>query len=205
MNTFLVVLLIVKLIEVARHESRSASAEALAAAGVTGLLFGLHPLHVESVAWVSERKDLLCAMFYLLSVIMYVKYVCRGGPLWTPKEGQPHRVASIQNDPRIRRDAPARRRVHRGEEETGKAGITTPYPPSDLSSSANSGRVRGRGGGEAGRYILALCFFIFALMSKPMAVSLPLVLLILDWYPFRRIDFSRSSWASSRKRLLSFC
>jgi hypothetical protein len=32
--------------------------------GVTGLLFGLHPVHVESVAWVAERKDLLCSLFF---------------------------------------------------------------------------------------------------------------------------------------------
>jgi len=44
------------------------------AAGTTGLLFGLHPIHVESVAWVSERKDLLCALFFLLSVMAYVRY-----------------------------------------------------------------------------------------------------------------------------------
>jgi len=45
----------------------------LIAAATTGLLFGLHPLHVESVAWVAERKDLLCALFYLLSLLMYIK------------------------------------------------------------------------------------------------------------------------------------
>jgi hypothetical protein len=38
---------------------------------VTGLLFGIHPLHVESVAWVSERKDVLYAFFYLLSVLSH--------------------------------------------------------------------------------------------------------------------------------------
>jgi len=44
------------------------------AAAITGLLFGLHPLHVESVAWVSERKDVLCAFFFLLSLLSYLKY-----------------------------------------------------------------------------------------------------------------------------------
>ncbi len=42
---------------------------------VVSLLFALHPLHVESVAWASERKDLLCAFFYLLSLLCYLKYV----------------------------------------------------------------------------------------------------------------------------------
>jgi len=39
------------------------------------LLFGIHPMHVESVAWISERKDLLYTMFYVAAMIAYVKYV----------------------------------------------------------------------------------------------------------------------------------
>ena len=42
---------------------------------VTALLFGIHPMHVESVAWVSERKDVLYGLFFLLGLISYVKYV----------------------------------------------------------------------------------------------------------------------------------
>jgi len=45
---------------------------------VAGVLFGIHPLHVESVAWVTERKDVLYTAFYFLSLIMYVKYVRSG-------------------------------------------------------------------------------------------------------------------------------
>ncbi len=105
----------------------------LIASGVTGLLFGLHPIHVESVAWVAERKDLLCGLFYLLSIMAYAWHAGRGGPLWPSKEGRPQ-------------------------------GVALPWA-----------------------YIFSLVFFILALMSKPMAVSLPLVLLILDWYPFKRI------------------
>ncbi|MFH1073559.1 MAG: tetratricopeptide repeat protein [Candidatus Firestonebacteria bacterium] len=41
---------------------------------VTALLFGIHPLHVESVAWVAERKDVLYALFFLLALIFYIKY-----------------------------------------------------------------------------------------------------------------------------------
>ena len=41
---------------------------------VSGLCFALHPLHVETVAWVTERKNLLCAFFFLLSLIFYIKY-----------------------------------------------------------------------------------------------------------------------------------
>jgi lipoprotein NlpI len=148
-NTFLVVLLVTRLLEFvkplsavsyqlsAKTDSRFTSHDSrftLIAAATTGLLFGLHPLHVESVAWVAERKDLLCALFYLLSIMAYVRYAGRGGPMWPPKEGQPRRVAPTRT------------------------------------------------------YILSLIFFTLALLSKPMAVTLPFVLLILDWYPFSRIQ-----------------
>lgn len=45
------------------------------AASIGALLFGVHPVHVESVAWVTGRKDLLYSIFYLLSVILYLKYL----------------------------------------------------------------------------------------------------------------------------------
>jgi hypothetical protein len=47
----------------------------LIAAVLTALMFAVHPQHVESVAWVAERKDLLCQLFLLLSMLAYVKYV----------------------------------------------------------------------------------------------------------------------------------
>jgi tetratricopeptide (TPR) repeat protein len=42
---------------------------------VTALFFGIHPMHVESVAWIAERKDVLYAFFYLLSLIAYLRYL----------------------------------------------------------------------------------------------------------------------------------
>ena len=142
-NTFLVVLLVVRLMEAAKPESpvpgsqsRLASDDSrftLIAAGVTSLLFGLHPIHVESVAWVSERKDLLCALFYLLSVMAYTKYATNTSQ---------RAVSSMRC--------------------------------------------------ALGPMLSALCFFILALMSKPMAVSLPVVLLLLDWYPFEKIRSLKS-------------
>jgi Flp pilus assembly protein TadD len=89
----------------------------------TALLFGLHPLHVESVTWVSERKDLLCAFFFLLSILCYLHY------------------ASLT--------AKKYRRIF---------------------------------------FSICLLLFIFALMSKPMAVTLPLILILLDCYPLQRIS-----------------
>ncbi len=129
-NTFLVVLLCVRLMEIWKERwiPRGVSTflnerRMMIAAGAAGLLFGLHPLHVESVAWVSERKDLLCGLFFLLSIMAYVSY----------------------------------------------RSYTT-YKT----------------------YIMSLTFFVLALMSKPMAVSLPVVLLILDWYPLQRIRSLKS-------------
>ena len=131
-NTFLVMFLIIKLLETARERTVQAGLSEfltertiLIAAGATGLLFGLHPLHVESVAWVSERKDLLCALFFLLSIIQYVRCV--------------------------------------RNENLETVGFSNKH------------------------YRRSLLFFILALLSKPMAVTLPVVLLILDWYPLKRV------------------
>jgi len=141
-NTFVVVILVAKLLETWRpslqenplmHHSQEESYIVIAA--VTGLLFGLHPLHVESVAWVSERKDLLCAMFFLLSILAYTKYATTGGGL---------------------------RNKH---------------------------------------YILVIFLFALALLSKPMAVSLPAVLLILDWHPFNRIKSVKSFLSAFLEKL----
>lgn len=43
--------------------------------GFAALLFGIHPMRVESVAWVTERKDTLCALFYLASMLAYIHYI----------------------------------------------------------------------------------------------------------------------------------
>jgi tetratricopeptide (TPR) repeat protein len=80
-------------------------------------LFALHPLHVESVAWVAERKDVLCAFFWFLALLAYVRYTERPG---------------------------------------------------------------------VGRYLLVLLGFALGLMAKPMIVTLPFVLLLLDVWPLRR-------------------
>jgi tetratricopeptide (TPR) repeat protein len=81
-------------------------------------LFAIHPLHVESVAWVSERKDVLSAVFFMLTLGAYVRYV---------------RSPSVTS------------------------------------------------------YLLLLLMFALGLMSKPMLVSVPFVLLLLDYWPLGRI------------------
>ena len=45
---------------------------------IVALWFGLHPLRVESVVWISERKDLLCALFYLLTIVAWARFVRSG-------------------------------------------------------------------------------------------------------------------------------
>jgi hypothetical protein len=89
-------------------------------AAITALLFGLSPVHVESVAWISERKDVLYTFFFLGSLIAYQHYLEKKG--WLP-------------------------------------------------------------------YALSLVLFICALLSKAMAASLPLVLILLHWAGTRRRDW----------------
>jgi len=54
---------------------------------VTSLFFGIHPLHVESVAWIAGRKDVLYALFYLIALIAYVRYVDLRRPAWLAVAG----------------------------------------------------------------------------------------------------------------------
>jgi len=73
LNTLLVFLLTHKLFSQAPsdpeiHSKHSLITETTIASVLTALLFGIHPLHVESVAWVAERKDLLCTFFFPVSV-----------------------------------------------------------------------------------------------------------------------------------------
>jgi len=82
-------------------------------------LFAAHPLHVESVAWVAERKDVLCTLFWMLSLLAYVRYTERPG---------------------------------------------------------------------LARYLLTLLAFVLGLMSKPMLVMLPFILLLLDYWPLGRFS-----------------
>src|SRR4030042_908983 len=127
-NTFLLGVLVMYLF-LYKSQSRPAipdidsklPAGAVITAGVTALLFGIHPVHVESVVWIAERKDVLCAFFVLLSLIFYVRYVT------------------------------AQKRSS---------------------------------------YLLGIIFFGLALMSKPMAVTLPAILVVLDIYPFQRLNLS---------------
>ncbi|MGO9136444.1 MAG: glycosyltransferase family 39 protein [Syntrophales bacterium] len=93
-------------------------------------LFALHPLHVESVAWVAERKDVLSTLFWMLTVGAYIFYVKKP---------------------------------------------------------------------ELNKYLLALLFFAIGLMAKPMLVTLPFILLLLDYWPLSRIRLAQSPVKESGK------
>lgn len=91
-------------------------------------LFAIHPLHVESVAWISERKDVLSADFFMLTLWAYLRYA--RGP-------------------------------------------------------------------SVGRYVVVVFFLGLGLMSKPMLVTLPFVLLLLDYWPLHRFTKLSSAFAKA--------
>jgi tetratricopeptide (TPR) repeat protein len=97
---------------------------AFGASAAAALLFAVHPLRVESVAWVTERKDVLCAFFGLLALWGYAGYARRPGPA---------------------------------------------------------------------RYLAVAVPFTFGLLAKPMLVTLPFLLLVLDWWPLGRWR-TRGAW-----------
>jgi tetratricopeptide (TPR) repeat protein len=142
--------------------------QALWRSAIVAALFALHPLHVESVAWISERKDVLSGLFFLLTVLAYARWAeCQ--------------VESKVQSPKSKVPAPEdRSRI------THHASRLTPH--------------------SALWYALALVFFGLGLMSKPMLVTLPFVLVLLDYWPLGRFDEVQSSQfkvqSSSLARLL---
>lgn len=76
-NSYCVVLLVVLLLSAGRISAPTAAGRSgglsgrwvLPASVIAGLLFGVHPVHVESVAWISERKDVLSAFFYIVCLL----------------------------------------------------------------------------------------------------------------------------------------
>jgi Tfp pilus assembly protein PilF len=102
-------------------------------------LFAWHPLHVESVAWVAERKDVLSTFFWLLTLMAYTRFAQKS-------------------------------EVRSQKSEAGSPSINHQLLTIN--------------------YLLALFFFACGLMSKPMVVTLPFVLLLLDFWPLHRIQIS---------------
>jgi hypothetical protein len=83
-NATLVYLIARRLLAAAEHGGSQEAARTVAvslASGFGALLWGVHPLRVESVAWITERRDVLCGLFFLLAVLAYLRGVDRGGRL----------------------------------------------------------------------------------------------------------------------------
>ena len=140
-NTFIVVILVSALFEASARIGRGGAEVplqdarmAMITAVVTGTLFGLHPLRVESVAWIAVRVDLVYGMFFLLGLLAYTKYAVAAHQAEGPAEG-----------------------LGRHETFPGK-----------------------------GWYALSFALFVLSCASKPMAVTFPFVLLILDRHPLQR-------------------
>jgi protein O-mannosyl-transferase len=119
-------------------------------------LFALHPLHVESVAWVSERKDVLSTLFFLLTLWAYVEYADRAEARGPKADRNP-----------------------KSESQTQQATGNTQHALSVVGPQARTGPLL--------YYFLALALFGLGLMSKPMLVTLPCVLLLLDYWPLARL------------------
>ena len=118
-------------------------------------LFALHPLHVESVAWISERKDVLSAFFLMLTLWAYGGYAT---------------VQSLKS--KVQSQEPPSGYTQHAARFTFHVSRFTPHASSF--------------------YLLSLLFFALGLMSKPMLVTLPFVLLLLDYWPLGRMQNAES-------------
>ena len=121
-------------------------------------LFALHPLHVESVAWIAERKDVLSAFFFMLTLWAYARYA----------EGRRKKEECRMNA------------------EAGLGGTVRPISAFCILPSYF--------------FFLSLLFFTLGLMSKPMLVTLPFILLLLDYWPLRRFQPALSWLTPSARR-----
>jgi protein O-mannosyl-transferase len=151
-------------------------------------LFGLHPLHVESVVWAAERKDVLSGFFWMLCILMYARYAeTKLGLSKVHVHGSPVRREGsiIAGQPCETREGEPRAPNHDSQP-------VLPRRPRDS--------IKGR---SACYYILSLCCFLCGLMSKPMVVTLPLILLLLDWWPLQRcpITAGHIQWQTLRRLL----
>ncbi len=108
---------------------------ALGRSAFVALLFGIHPLHVESVAWISERKDVLSIFFWMLTILAYDQYVKKS---------------------------------------------------------------------SAWKYLGVVVCFVLGNMAKSMIMTLPIILLLLDFWPLNRFHFQDSSRENARLALRLF-
>ncbi|HVE56103.1 MAG TPA: tetratricopeptide repeat protein [Pyrinomonadaceae bacterium] len=132
---------------------------------IVAALFAVHPAHVESVAWISERKDVLSTMFWLLTMFAYVRYAF--GAKEKGRKGE--RETNFEPDTEIDKEG-----VEKINETTEKAEEGEPISPSPFLPFSPS-------------YLLVLVLFALGLMAKPMLVTLPFVLLLIDFWSLERL------------------
>jgi hypothetical protein len=129
-------------------------------------LFALHPLRVESVAWVAERKDVLSGLFFMLTLLTYARY--------------------------------AKHSVIAGEEMLSNAAETVRSDAS-LEASSSPTHTQSRSAKRWLWYVATLICLSLGLMSKPMLVTLPFLLLLIDFWPLGRLHYrlplGKAEWA----------
>jgi hypothetical protein len=145
-------------------------------------LFAVHPLRVESVAWVTERKDVLSAFFGLLALVFYARYAEGRG---RKSEGRRPRA---EGNPKSKARSPKPEAIGLwsvvGSPSTLRSATEDGWSLCSLPSSLF--------------YLLSLCFFALGLMSKPMLVTWPFVMLLLDYWPLGRTAEGGMRSADSR-------
>jgi Flp pilus assembly protein TadD len=119
-------------------------------AAIVGLLFGVHPLTVEPIPWVGERKTLLTTFFALWCLVLYVRYA-------RFKNGDRH-LAAI--------------RSHPGDQRLARS--QSPF-------------LNHAGSGGWWPYVGSILMYVLALMSKPTSTPVPVLLLLLDYWPLGRL------------------
>jgi protein O-mannosyl-transferase len=126
-------------------------------------LFGWHPLRVESVAWVAERKDVLSVFFGLLALMAYARYA---------------QAQSLKSKvQRLKSEAGA---------EDAESGMQKPGKPETQHASRFTFHVSRLAPHAGAFYFLSLFLYALGLMSKPMLVTWPFVMLLLDYWPLKR-------------------
>ena len=142
---------------------------------VVAALFALHPLQVDSVAWIAERKNVLSACFFLLTLWAYARYA-EGRRL--KAEGRRPRA---EGSPK----AEARRPGAEGVPRSAVRSSGFEVQSSTFDVRAASCRLW---------YWAAVGLFALGLMSKPTIVPLPFLLLVLDYWPLRRLELKPSDF-----------
>jgi tetratricopeptide (TPR) repeat protein len=134
---------------------------ALGRSAFVAAVFAIHPLGVESVAWVTERKNVLSGLFFMLTLWAYVRYA----------------QGVVSDPPSLRFSAASKWQVTRAEEQS-LSRVT--YHRSLF-------------------YWLAVLFFTLGLLSKGTLVTLPFILLLLDYWPLGRV--TRDKWRVTSFRI----